>query len=156
MTLVSVIVVLTIKSYTTTAQDRPVNDIELEKLTQYELINKADTIRHRKMISRFVNNLVTDSCVTGKFMQQGVLPNPDFDCYERLERTATTEELKELVSHENPVMRAYAINAIATRDIELNTSLLNALIYDSAEVLIVDGLYGKQVRISDLAAAKLF
>lgn len=156
MTLVSIVVVLTIKSYTTTAQDTPVNDVELEKFAHYDLINKADTLRHKKIISRFVHGIASDTCVTGKYLQQGVLPNPDFESYERLERTATNHELSELAKHDNPVMRVYAINAIASRDIELDTALLNDLIMDSTEVMIVDGFVTKQIVISDLAAGSLF
>lgn len=156
MTLVSVIVVLTIKSYTTTAQDRPVNDVELEQLAQYELINKADTIRHRKMIGRFIERIEGDEIVAGQFLVQGVLPNPDFETFQRLERVATLEELEELATHENPVMRAYALNAAASRSLKLDGELLEILIQDTSEVLIVDGYISKEIRIADLAAASQF
>lgn len=156
MTLVSVIVVLTIKSYTITAQDRPMNDVELEKISQYDLINKADTIRHKKMIDRFVKGIEGDEFVSGRFTHQGVIPNPDFECYERLERTATLEELEDLAQHENPVMRVYALNAASARDLKLDEELLEVLIADTTEVLIIDGVWSKEVRIADLAAHSQF
>lgn len=156
MTLVSVVVVLTIKSYTTTAQDRPINDVELEQLANYDLINKADTVRHRKIVDRFVRAIEFDTVVTGKYSTQGVLPNPDFISYERIERIATPEELTDLLAHENPVVRAYAIHAISEREIELDGSILNLISADTTQVLLLDGFSGRQTRISDLVAQELF
>lgn len=156
MTLVSVVVVLTIKSYTTTAQDRPINDVELEKLANYDLLNRADTVRHRKIVDRFVNAIEFDTIVSGRYTSQGVLPNPDFESYERIQRIATAEELRDLLVHENPVVRAYAIQAISYREIELNNDMLNMIASDTTEVLMLDGFSGRQTRISDLAAQELF
>jgi hypothetical protein len=156
MTLVSVVVVLTIKSYTTTAQDRPINDVELEELAKYDLLNRADTLRHRKIVDRFVSALAFDTVVSGKFTSQGVLPNPDFASYERIERIATEEELTDLLSHENPVVRAYAIQAIAVREINLDSEMLNLLTSDTTKILFIDGFSGRETRISDLVAEELF
>ena len=63
MTLVSVVVVLTIKSYTLEAQDKVVNDVDVERMASCKLINHADTLRHEKMINRFVKMTFDSKCV---------------------------------------------------------------------------------------------
>ena len=64
--------------------------------------------------------------------------------------------MEALAQHENPVMRVYALNAASARDLKLDEELLEVLIADTTEVLIIDGVWSKEVRIADLAANSQF
>lgn len=156
MTLVSVIVVLTIKSYTSTAQDEPINDLDLERMANYELLNHSDTVRHRKMIDRFVKSLETSEYIHGKYEGCANFENETFSSYERLERTATEQELQSLLMNQNPVVRLYAHKALVANDMKIPTDFLELSVQDSTEIVFIDGMSINKVRVMDLVSENLF
>lgn len=156
MTLISIITVLAIKSYTINAQDHPVDDVDLELMASGELLNKADTLRHQKMIKRFVNDIAGSEMVYGKYAGSADFPTPVYEDYARIQRVATVQELNNLVEHESAVVRVYAHRALMENNMEITDTHLDALITDSSEVMLVDGLSISKVRVMDLVSQNIF
>jgi hypothetical protein len=156
MTLVSIIAVLAVKSYTTTAQDTPLNDVELEVMADFELLNKQDTIRHRKMINRFIQPITQSEVVYGKFKGSGPFTNETYINFERLKRTATQYELNELLLNENPVVRVYAHKALVSNQMEIRSDIAESLVQDSSEVIIIDGFKAQEMMVMDIVSESIF
>lgn len=156
MTLVSIVVVLAIKSYTINAQDRPMNDRDIEILASVDLLNKADTLRHQKMINHFVESLETSEILYGKFVGAASFPSEIYQDYERIQRVGTEEELNALLIHESPVVRLYAHQALTANGMNLDAEAIELLVNDTTSVLIQDGLEIKKVSVMDLASTYMF
>lgn len=156
MTLVSIVVVLAIKSYTINAQDKPINDQQVELMASGELLNLADTIRHQKMINRFLSKLETSEKLYERYTGAANFPNQVFENYERIERVGTEEELNELLLHESPVVRIYAHRALAVNQMEMDNEAMELLVNDTTLVFRHDGVHIIPVRVMDLAANHLF
>lgn len=155
-TIVSIFVVLTIKSYTSNASEQPVLDKDLVMMASTKLLSKADTVRHAKMIKRFVSSLENSEHVQLKFNGSANFPNETFENYERLEKVSTKEELNQLLSHDSPVVRIYAHKALANNNMEMNKVQLQTLLNDSSEVIIVDGLSIRETRVMDEVSNYVF
>lgn len=156
MTLVSIVVVLAIKSYTINAQDKPVNDSQVELMASGDLLNQADTVRHQKMINRFLSKLETSEKLNERYTGAANFPNQVFENYERIERVGTKEELNELLLHESPIVRIYAHRALAANQMEMDKVAMELLVNDTTLVFQHDGAHLIPVRVMDLASAYLF
>ena len=152
MTLVSIITVLAIKSYTINAQDDNVGDLEIEMMASTELLNKADTLRHHKMISRFESS----DYVYGKFAGSANFPNDTYQNYERIQRVCTVQELNKMLDHESPVVRVYAHRALMENKMMVYPHHQEELIRDSAEVLVIDGLSISKTNVLNIVAENMF
>ena len=156
MTLVSIVVVLGIKSYTINAQDQPMNDGDLELLAGIELLNHSDTVRHQKMIDRFVKSLEKAEFLYGRFTGPAEIPNEVYADYERIQRVGTHEELQLLMTHDSPIVRLYAHQAMAINGMDMDRSTLESMLNDTTLVLVQNGLEIKQVPVMELAAEYVF
>jgi hypothetical protein len=156
MTLISIVTVLAIKSYTINAQDRPVNDVDLEMMASEALLNKADTIRHQKMIKRFVKGIEGADMVYGRYAGSADFPTSVFENYERIQRVATVQELNELVEHDSPVVRVYAHRALMENNMSIQPIHLESLIADTTEIMMMNGLEISKVRVMDVVAQNIF
>lgn len=156
MTLISIVAVLAIKSYTINAQGRVANDGDVEIMAKTELLNKEDTIRHQKMINQFLDDLEKSEFVYGKYAGSAEFPTYTYLNFERIQRVGTPEELNALLAHESAVVRVYAHQALTTNQMEIPTETLEALMMDSAEVICVNGMEISKARVMDLVAENLF
>lgn len=156
MTLVSIVVVLAIKSYTINAQDKPINDTQVELMASGKLLNHADTVRHQKMINRFLTDLEMSEFLCERYMGAAEFPSEVFENYERIQRVGTEEELNTLLSHESPVVRIYAQRALSVNNMNANPEALELLVNDTTSVLQFDGLKIRKVAVMDLACEHLF
>lgn len=155
-TLVSIIVVLTIKSYTSTATEQPVQDKDLVLMASTELLSKADTVRHAKMIKRFVHSLEQSEVVQLKYSGSANFPHPTYQNYERLERVGTKEELNLLLDHESPIVRVYAHKALVTKGLPINNEKMVNLLNDTSTVMIVDGLKISEDHVMNIVSDYVF
>lgn len=156
MTLVSIITVLAIKSYTINAQDHNVNDIDIEMMASTKLLNKADTLRHQKMISRFVNGIESSEYVYGKYTGSADFPSDVYQNYERIQRVCTVQELNHMLDHDSPVVRIYAHRALMENDMMVYPHHQEELIRDSAEVVVMDGLSLSKTRVLNIVSENMF
>ncbi len=156
MTLVSIVVVLGIKSYTINAQQTPVDDVEVELMASSELLNKADTIRHQKMIKRFVVGLEKSEVLYGKFTGPANIPNKVYQDYERIQRVGTKEELNSLMTHNSPVVRLYAQRALMNNNMEMDRVAVEYLVNDTTTIMYHDGFDIKLETVGDIASEQLF
>lgn len=156
MTLVSIVTVLAIKSYTINAQDGDVNDKIIERMASTKLLNKADTLRHQKMISRFVSGIESSEYVYGKYRGAANFPSDVYQNYERIQRVCTVQELNKMLDHESPVVRVYAHRALMENEMMVYPHHQEELIRDSAEVLVVDGLAFSKTRVLNIVSENMF
>ena len=157
MTLVSIITVLAIKSYTINAQaESNIDDLDVEIMASAALLTKADTVRHQKMIKRFVKTIESSPYVYGEFSGSADFPNSVYENYQRIERVSTAQELNTMLLHESPVVRVYAHRALMANQMEIYGDNLDALVADSAEVYQIDGLAISKVRVMDIVTANMF
>lgn len=157
MTLVSIITVLAIKSYTINAQDQSnIDDLDVEIMASTELLTHADTLRHQKMINRFVQSIESSPYVYGQYSGSANFPNEVYEDYQRIERVCTVQELNEMLKHESPVVRVYAHQALMNNQMDITKDNLESMIIDSSEVYKIDGLAIEKVRVMDLVATNIF
>jgi hypothetical protein len=156
MTLVSVVVVLTIKSYTLEAQDKVVNDVDVERMASCKLINHADTLRHEKMINRFVFDLEKSDALYEKYSGSADFPNETYSDFERLKRVATQQELNNLLVHESGIVRVYAHRALMDNNMYVNKYQLEMLASDTSSIAVIDGLSYSKIEVKDLVSKRLF
>lgn len=156
MTLISIVAVVAIKSYTINAQGRAINDIDVELMAATDLLNHADTVRHEKMIERFVQGIEKSEYVYGKYAGSAEFPTQTYVNYERILRVGTTQELHALLLHESPVVRVYAHKALTANDMAIETALLEVLIADTTQVVCIDGLAISKMRVMDIVSENIF
>ena len=156
MTLVSIVTVLAIKSYTINAQDQPIDDMEVAMMASGELLNKADTIRHQKMINRFIKGIEGSEILYGKYSGSAEFSNDIYENFERIQRVGTAEELNDLLVHESPVVRLYAHKALAVNGMPMDHDKLEALVNDTTTLIQHDGFIITKVTVGDLACRNMF
>lgn len=156
MTLVSFVVVLGIKSYTINAQQAPVDDVDVELMASSQLLTQADTIRHQKMIKRFVVGLEKSEVLYGKFTGPANIPNTVFQDYERIQRVGTKEELNRLMNHDSPIVRLYAQKALLNNNMKMNRTAVEYLVNDTTTVMYHNGLNIKIETVGNIASEQLF
>lgn len=156
MTLLSVVVVLALKSYTITAQDREVNDTEVEKMASMELLNRADTVRHQLMINRFVKNIESSEILYGKYFGAAEFPTAIYADYERIQRVGTQQELNTLLAHQSPVVRVYAHQALAENNMDINPELLELLLNDTTSITCLDRVSVTEKMVMDIVCNHVF
>lgn len=132
------------------------NDGDLEVLAGIELLNHADSVRHEKMINRFVRSLEESQFLYGKFTGPAEIPNEVYSDYERIQRVGTKEELNKLMTHESAIVRLYAHKALVTNNMQMDPNTLETMVNDTTLVYIQNGLEIKQVSVMELAAANMF
>lgn len=156
MTLLSVVVVLALKSYTITAQDRIVNDSEVEEMASMKLINRSDTVRHQMMINRFVGNIKKSDILYSKYFGAADFPTEVYADYERIQRVGTVQELNTLLAHESPIIRIYAHKALVANKMPINVDLLELLLNDTTQVVYYNNNIISDEQVMDLVCENVF
>src|SRR3989338_3614159 len=113
LSVVSIVVVLMIKSMDISAQDYNnlrlfVNAIPSDpSLVPFPLETQLDSV---------VYQLAMSEGVMERFVGESDSSSEVFAAYERLKAVATEEELNELLLHESPIVRIYAYRALVVNE----------------------------------------
>ncbi|OFZ52662.1 MAG: hypothetical protein A3D92_19230 [Bacteroidetes bacterium RIFCSPHIGHO2_02_FULL_44_7] len=128
LSVVSIVVVLMIKSMDISAQDYNnlrlfVNAIPSDpSLVPFPLETQLDSV---------VYQLAMSEGVMERFVGESDSSSEVFAAYERLKAVATEEELNELLLHESPIVRIYAYRALVVNEMNLNNDYAELLVQDS-------------------------
>ncbi|MDX2360318.1 MAG: hypothetical protein QNK23_05905 [Crocinitomicaceae bacterium] len=130
LSLLSVVLVLTIKSMNISAKDyhelrvfaNVIPDAPFVPFLQPEMNTELDSVIYQLAQA----NSIKERCVG-----YGDAVTEEFLAYERLKLIASEEELNELMLHESPIVKVYAYRALIVNDMNMNCDYELALLEDS-------------------------
>lgn len=157
LTLFSIILALVIKTYSLSARDGIIDDDEVELLSQWELKNADDSVRHQQHVDLLAKELAKSGQVTEEFRGAGALIKCDtYQQYSRLRKAANERELNDLLLHESPIIRVYAHRAIMERDFCANPSIVAQMAGDSTQIDWLNGDILVHTTVMDMVSANMF
>lgn len=145
MSVVSIVIVLLIKSMGISAQDYNnlrilANAIPDPALMTYPLETELDSV---------VYQLAQANGVMERYVGGSTETVADtYASYQRLKMLASEAELNELLQHNSPIVKVYAYRALVTNDMALNTEYAEELQNDST---CIDWLNGDEVTSTTVA-----
>lgn len=133
LSLLSVVLVLSIKAYETTAhelnKDRSVSIYQPDLgFTNDQLLNPVSTIDSLVLIIS-ESNVVKEAQVG----LSGATPK-EYEAFQHLKEVATKDELNGLLTHYAPSVRVYAYRALVANEMEIEATYQEALLKDTTEV----------------------
>ncbi len=157
LTLFSIILALVIKTYSLTARDGVIDDEEVELLSQWELKNADDSLRHQQHIDLLAEELAKSKQITEEYTGAAFLIKCDtYHQYSRLRKAANEAELNDLLLHDSPVIRVYAHRAIMEKNLEANPEIVASMAGDSTQVRWLNGDVLVQTTVMDLVSSNMF
>lgn len=97
-----------------------------ESASRYARFNPHDDLSYAETVAQ----LEADTMLTSRAIGAGGTPSSTFQLAEHLSNIATAEKLLELLSSENPIVRAYAYGALLDHDDQDHLAILKMLIDD--------------------------
>jgi hypothetical protein len=157
LTLFSIILALVIKTASLSVRDGVIDDDEVELLSQWELKNADDSLRHQEHIYILANELAKSKQITEEYRGAGALIKCDtYHQFERLRKAANEAELNTLLSHDSPVIRVYAHRAMMDRELAPNPDIVSQMAGDSTEIEWLNGDVLVHTTVMDLVSANMF
>jgi hypothetical protein len=157
LTLFSIVLALVIKTASLNAKDGVIDDEEVELLSQWELKNADDSLRHQHHVDLLAEELAKSEQITEEFTGAGALIKTDtYHQYARLRKAANETELNDLLAHESPVIRVYAHRAIMERELNPNPEMVAQIASDSTEIAWLNGDILVHTTVMDLVSANMF
>lgn len=157
LTLFSIVLALVIKTYSLTARDGVIDDDEVELLSQWELKNADDSLRHQQHVELIADELAKSKQITEEFTGAGSLIKCDtYHQYSRLRKAANEVELNDLMLHDSPVIRVYAHRAIMEKNLEANPEIVAEMAGDSTKIQWLNGDVLVHTTVMDLVSANMF
>jgi hypothetical protein len=108
---------------------------------------KIILVKIRPVIQTIVDSIAKYNQLNGSAVGYAGVRTIQWDRYEKLSKTATLAELRELTHHENAVVRCYAYDALTTRKDTTAFTILLTHLHDTATVSTLIGcvVSGEQV-----------
>ena len=107
-------------------------------------------------LNQYIESIAQENVLKGSAVgQAGIMPR-QYKRYLKLKELATEKELKQLLKHENLVVRIYALRAIVQRNIKINGyNLVVANLNNYKKVQTLNGCMGYAEYYGDLILATL-
>ena len=134
LSLLSVVLVLSIKAYETTA--RELND-ERRNIAIFQPraeFGEGRVFENMTQVDSLVIILAESEAVKERYVGFSGYTPTEYKTFEELMEVASEDELNNLLTHSSPIVRVYAYRALLANEMEINLDYETSLMQDSTEV----------------------
>ncbi len=135
LSLLSIILVLSLKAYEISARDENrENQSEAYHPALAFLDSEEYHYSESASLDSLINHLGRSNIVKERYVGfAGITPN-EYLLFQKLKESASQDELNDLMKHYSPVVRIYAYRALIANEMEVNMSYENMLYEDTTSV----------------------
>lgn len=151
LSLLSVVLVLSIKAYETTAKEA--SERNKEDIYQPDLaFLDGEQFNPISPIDSLVDLLSESEAVKEEQVGFAGITPPEYERFQELKKMGTEEELNNLLTHYSPVVRVYAYRALVANEMEINVKYEESLFRDSTAVDWFSGCILTSTSVNDLVS----